>query len=62
MTALTELRRLRNKQKAIENRINEIAEQAAQEAQKYTESGKFTYRGHEYVLDHVDFYRVKCMD
>ena len=62
MTALTELRRLRIRQRAIENRINQIAEQAAEEAKKYTEGGKFTYRGHEFILDHVDFFRVKCMD
>ena len=62
MTALEELRLLRLQEKDIQSRIEQITDQAATEAQAFTENGKFEFLGHHYVLDHVDYFRVKCLD
>ncbi|MBO4454017.1 MAG: hypothetical protein J5761_03055 [Paludibacteraceae bacterium] len=62
MTALEELRLLRLQEKDIQSRIEKITDQAATEAQAFTDGGKFEFLGHNYVLDHVDYYRVKVLD
>ena len=62
MKALLELRKLRAKEKALKAKIESTEMMAIIEAQGMTEGGKFTYKGHEFVLDHVDHYRVKCLD
>ena len=62
MTALEELRILRIQEKAIKTRIEQIDEQAAVEAKAFTENGKFEFLGHHYVLDHVEYDRVKVID
>ena len=62
MTALEELRLLRIQEKDIQSRIEKITDQAANEAQAFTDGGKFEFLGHTYILDHVDYFRVKCLD
>ena len=62
MKALLELRKLRAKEKALKAKIEATEALAIGEAQDLTEGGKFTYRGHEFVLDHVDHFRIKCLD
>ena len=62
MKALLELRKLRAKEKALKAKIEATEILAIAEALEKTEGGKFSYRGHEFVLDHVDHYRVKCID
>ena len=62
MKALLQLRKLRAKEKALKAKIEATEALAIVEAQGMTEGGKFTYKGHEFVLDHVDHYRVKCLD
>ena len=56
------LRKLRNKEKALKAKIEATEIMAIIEAQNLTEGGKFSYKGHEFVLDHVDHFRVKCLD
>jgi hypothetical protein len=62
MKALLALRKLRAKEKALKAKIEATEALAIVEAQDLTEGGKFTYRGHEFVLDHVDHFRIKCLD
>lgn len=62
MTALEQLRILRQQEESIKNRINEILPQAVIEAQAFTQNGKFEFLGHNYVLDHVEYDRIKCLD
>ena len=62
MNPLLELRKLRAKEKALKAKIEATEIMAIIEAQALTEGGKFTYKGHEFVLDHVDHFRVKCLD
>ena len=62
MKALLALRKLRAKEKALKAKIEVTEALAIVEAQDLTEGGKFTYRGHEFVLDHVDHFRIKCLD
>ena len=62
MTALLQLRKLRAKEKALKAKIEATEELAIIEAQSISEGGKFSYKGHEFILDHVDHYRVKCLD
>lgn len=62
MKALLALRKLRAKEKALKAKIEATEALAIGEAQDLTEGGKFTYRGHEFVLDHVDHFRIKCLD
>ena len=62
MTALEELRLLRIQEKDIQSRIEKITDQAANEAHAFTEGGKFEFLGHHYILDHVEYDRVKCLD
>ena len=62
MKALLELRKLRAKEKALKAKIEATEMMAIVEAQGMTEGGKFTYKGHEFVLDHVDHFRIKCLD
>ena len=62
MKALLALRKLRAKEKALKAKIEATEALAIVEAQDLTEGGKFPYRGHEFVLDHVDHFRIKCLD
>lgn len=62
MKALLALRKLRAKEKALKAKIEATEALAIGEAQDLTEGGKFTYRGHDFVLDHVDHFRIKCLD
>jgi len=62
MKALLELRKLRAKEKAIKAKIEATEALAIIEAQDMTEGGKFTYKKHEFILEHVDHFRVKCLD
>ena len=56
MTALQELRELRNQEKAIKARIDIIKSQAVAEAQAFTDGGKFDFLGHTYILEREDIY------
>ncbi|MBO4519112.1 MAG: hypothetical protein J5704_03645 [Paludibacteraceae bacterium] len=56
MTALQELRELRIQEKAIKARIDSIKDQAAIEAQAFTDGGKFEFLGHHYTLDVDEIY------
>ena len=56
------MRKLRAKEKALKAKIEATEIMAIVEAQNLTEGGKFSYKGHEFVLDHVDHFRVKCLD
>ena len=51
MTALQELRTLRNQEKAIKARIDIIKDQAVTEALTFTQGGKFEFLGHNYILE-----------
>ena len=51
MTALQELRTLRNQEKAIKARIDIIKDQAVTEALAFTQGGKFEFFGHNYILE-----------
>ena len=62
MKALLELRKLRAKEKALKAKIEATEIMAIIEAQNLTEGGKFSYKGHEFILDHVDHFRIKCLD
>ena len=62
MKALLQLRKLRAKEKALKAKIEAIEILPIVEAQELTEGGKFEYKGHEFVLDHVDHFRIKCLD
>ena len=59
---LKKMRELRAQEKAIKARIEIIKDQAATEAQAFTQGGKFEFLGHHYILDHVEYDRVKCLD
>lgn len=48
--------------KAIKEKIEATEILAIVEAQELTGGGKFEYKGHEFVLDHVDHFRIKCLD
>ena len=50
-TALQELRELRIQEKALKARIDLIKDQAAIEAQAFTQGGKFEFLGHNYILE-----------
>ena len=50
-THLSELRELRNQEKAIKARIDIIKDQAVTEAQAFTQGGKFEFLGHNYILE-----------
>ena len=56
MTALQELRELRNQEKAIKARIETIKAQAVAEAQAFTDGGKFEFLGHTYILERDEIY------
>lgn len=56
MTALQELRELRNQEKVIKARIDIIKSQAVAEAQAFTDGGKFEFLGHNYILEREDTY------
>ena len=62
MKALLELRKLRAKEKALKAKIDATEILAIIEAQELTEGGKFEFKGHEFILDHVDHFRIKCLD
>jgi hypothetical protein len=68
MTALQELRELRNTIKAAEERITQISDQAIEEALTYTESGQFTHEGHTFQIqqtctfDFSDYHRYNTPD
>ena len=56
MTALQELRELRNTIKAAEERITLISNQAIEEALTYTQKGEFVHDGHKYQLQRTDVF------
>lgn len=56
MSALQELRELRNTIKAAEERITLISNQAIEEALTYTQKGEFTHDGHKYQLQRTDIF------
>jgi len=62
MNALLQLRKLRAKEKALKAQIEATEILAIVDAQGITEGGKFTYKNHEFILDHVDHFRIKCLD
>lgn len=62
MKALLQLRKLRAKEKALKAKIDATEILAIIEAQELTEGGKFEFKGHEFILDHVDHFRIKCLD
>lgn len=62
MKALLQLRKLRAKEKALKAKIEATEILAIVEAHDITEGGKFSYKGHEFIIDHVDHFRIKCLD
>ena len=68
MTALQELRELRNTIKAAEERLKEISDDALHEALTYTESGQFMHEGHTFQIqqtctfDFGDYHRYNTPD
>ena len=62
MKALLALRKLRTQEKALKAKIEATEALAIAEAQDITDGGKFRYKGHQFILDHVDHFRIKCLD
>lgn len=56
MTALQELRELRNTIKDAEERITLISNQAIVEALAYTQKGEFIHDGHKYQLQRTEVF------
>ena len=56
MTALQELRELRNTIKAAEERITQISDQAISEALEHTQKGEFIHDGHKYQLQRTEVF------
>ena len=56
MTALQELRELRNTIKAAEERITLISNQAIEEALEHTQKGEFIHDGHKYQLQRTEVF------
>ena len=56
MTALEQLRALRNEEKNIKAQIETVKPQAETEARNITKQGMFQHNGHNYILDREDVF------